>query len=321
MRMSVSLDLDNLWSYLKTHGDAGWESFPSYLGRLSQLVLERLERHGLTITFFVVGQDAALPQNQEALRALAAAGHELGNHSFSHEPWLHRYDAGQLRHEIVEAERLIRQVTGQQPVGFRGPGFSITADALRLLAGRGYRYDASTFPTYLGPVARLYYFWQSRGLSRAERARRSKLFGTLAEGRRPLSPYLWEAENGRTLVEIPVTTMPLLRVPIHLSYVLYLAGYSRGAALAYLRTAWAMCRGAGVEPSLLLHPLDFLGGDEVSQLGFFPGMDLSTRFKLKLFDAVAAQMLRRFEPLTLGRHAAELREARRLPRLPLHLLD
>ena len=28
---SISLDLDNQWSYMKTHGDPGWESFPSYL--------------------------------------------------------------------------------------------------------------------------------------------------------------------------------------------------------------------------------------------------------------------------------------------------
>jgi len=28
---SLSLDLDNQWSYMKTHGDAGWELFPSYL--------------------------------------------------------------------------------------------------------------------------------------------------------------------------------------------------------------------------------------------------------------------------------------------------
>ena len=27
---SLSLDLDNKWSYLKTHGDPGWEGFPSY---------------------------------------------------------------------------------------------------------------------------------------------------------------------------------------------------------------------------------------------------------------------------------------------------
>ena len=28
---SLSLDLDNKWSYMKTHGDQGWEAFPSYL--------------------------------------------------------------------------------------------------------------------------------------------------------------------------------------------------------------------------------------------------------------------------------------------------
>ena len=28
---SLSLDLDNQWSYMKTHGDPGWEDFPSYL--------------------------------------------------------------------------------------------------------------------------------------------------------------------------------------------------------------------------------------------------------------------------------------------------
>ena len=28
---SLSLDLDNKWSYLKTHGDKGWEAYPTYL--------------------------------------------------------------------------------------------------------------------------------------------------------------------------------------------------------------------------------------------------------------------------------------------------
>ena len=27
---SLSIDLDDQWSYMKTHGDFGWESFPSY---------------------------------------------------------------------------------------------------------------------------------------------------------------------------------------------------------------------------------------------------------------------------------------------------
>ena len=28
---SISLDLDDQWSYMKVHGDEGWETFPSYL--------------------------------------------------------------------------------------------------------------------------------------------------------------------------------------------------------------------------------------------------------------------------------------------------
>ena len=89
---SLSLDLDNKWSYLKTHGDPGWEDFPSYLDTVVPRVLRFLEERSLTITFFVVGQDAALERNHDALTALAAAGHEIGNHSFSHEPWFHLED-------------------------------------------------------------------------------------------------------------------------------------------------------------------------------------------------------------------------------------
>ena len=41
---------------------------------------------------------------------------------------------------------------GRRPIGFPGPGFSWSPDLLEVLAERGYRYDASTLPTYLGPA-------------------------------------------------------------------------------------------------------------------------------------------------------------------------
>ena len=60
---SLSLDLDNQWSYMKTHGDAGWEAFPSYLDVVIPRFLEFLQARDLTITVFIVGQDAALQKN------------------------------------------------------------------------------------------------------------------------------------------------------------------------------------------------------------------------------------------------------------------
>src|SRR6266550_3424612 len=149
---SLSLDLDNQWSYMKTHGDAGWDSYPTYLPLVVPRVLDILRRRGLRITFFIVGQDAARPENREALRSLADAGHEIGNHSFKHEPWLHLYSEEEIECELRSAEEAIEQATGKRPIGFRGPGFSVSESVLRVLARRGYEYDASTFPTFLGPL-------------------------------------------------------------------------------------------------------------------------------------------------------------------------
>jgi len=275
---SLSLDLDNRWSYLKVHGDPGWEEFPSYLDLLVPRVLQFLSARNLRITFFVVGQDAALEKNHSSLRMIAAAGHEIGNHSFSHEPWFHLYERKRVESEICLAEEDIYKVTGYRPIGYRGPGFSLSESALWVLKSRGYLYDASTFPTFVGPLARLYYMSHSR-LSGRALDERNRLFGSLSDGTRPLRLYQWCDHDG--LVEIPVTTMPFLRTPIHLSYLLYLSRISRRLALTYFQTALQLCHTCSVSPSLLLHPLDFLGADDRIGLEFFPGMQLARRQKLE----------------------------------------
>ena len=101
----LSLDLDNKWSYLKTHGDPSWVSHPSYLDVVVPHFLAILEKHQLKITVFVVGQDAAIESNLPSLKMIAAAGHEIGNHSFHHEPWLQRYSIEQLNAEFDLAEQ------------------------------------------------------------------------------------------------------------------------------------------------------------------------------------------------------------------------
>ncbi len=302
---SVSLDVDNLWSYMKTHGDAGWESRPTYLPTFSPIALEALDRLGIHITFFIVGVDAAREENVAALRAFVTAGHEVGNHSYEHEPWLHLYAPEQLETEIAGAEAAILAATGQKPLGFRGPGFSWSPELLRVLSRRGYLYDASTFPTYLGPLARAYYFWTAK-LSKEEREKRSYLFGSLREGLRPNKPYHWALDNGHRLLEIPVTTMPVFKVPFHFSYLLYLARYSEVAMAAYLRTAVTLCRATGLEPSFLLHPLDLLGGDEAPALAFFPGMDMPSRSKVVLFERALRILGEHFELVNMSTHARAL---------------
>jgi hypothetical protein len=298
----LSLDADNEWSYLKTHGDPAWSALPSYLDVLAPTVCDLLDELGLRITFFVVGQDAALDKNADALRELVRRGHEVGNHSFHHEPWLHRYGKDQLRRELSEAEAHIERVTGQRPRGFRGPGFSLSEDVIEVLGEMGYDYDASTLPTFIGPLARAYYFRAAK-LTAEQRAERQMLFGRLKDGLRPNVPYRWRMTSGDHMLELPVTTLPGVRSPFHLSYLLYLARVSDALMRAYLEAAARACRLTNTPISFLLHPLDILGGDQAPSLRFFPGMDLDRHRKRDIFLTVLKALKSHFDLVPMSAFA------------------
>src|SRR5262245_33753496 len=207
---SLSLDLDNEWAYLRARDNPAWQEYPSYLDKVVPCILDVLRHRNMRITIFVVGQDAALEKNRDALRAIAADGHEIASHSMRHEPWLHRYSRQELEQELEHAERSIESATGVRPRGFRGPGFSLSSDVLEVLAERGYHYDASTFPSFIGPLARTY-FLASGKFSTEQRAKLDELFGCWSSGFQPLRPYLWKI-GGSRLLEIPVTTFPGIKV-------------------------------------------------------------------------------------------------------------
>jgi peptidoglycan/xylan/chitin deacetylase (PgdA/CDA1 family) len=317
---TLSLDLDDKWSYLKTRGDASWANLPSYLDVVIPRALDMLRDLDLQITFFIVGQDAAQPANHAALRSIALAGHEIGNHSFHHEPWLHRYSPRQLENELTTAEDAIEAATGVRPVGFRGPGYSLSPALIASLIRRGYRYDASTLPTSLGPLARWYYLSTAR-LTADQKAERRKLFGGWSEALRPIRPYWWQLREhaaieplaGRRLLEIPVTTTPLLRTPFHLSYLLFLSQRSTALAWSYWKGAMTLCRLTGVAPSLLLHPLDFLGAEDEPDLAFFPAMRMPAAEKVAFVRAVLADFQARFAVLPLGEFAKRVGQRQHLP--------
>jgi peptidoglycan-N-acetylglucosamine deacetylase len=292
---------------MKTHGDPGWETFPSYLDLVVPRILQVLSDRQLKITFFIVGQDAELESNHAALAQIVAAGHEIGNHSFHHEPWLHLYSESEVNAELERAESAIESATGVRTNMFRGPGFSLSATVLKVLQARNYCFDASTMPSFLGPLARAYYFRTSK-LEGEERQKRAKLFGAWKDGRQPVKPYQWHLEGG-DLLEIPVTTIPWFKIPFHFSYVLYLSTYSTALASFYFRSALKLCRMARFGPSLLLHPVDFLGPEDAPCLNFFPGMNIPLAKKLDRVGHYLDFYQQAFEVLPMAEYAYSLTQS------------
>ena len=298
---SISLDLDNQWSYMKIHGDKGWDQYPSYFNIFVPHVLDLLDELNLKITFFIVGKDTESEDNRKYLKMITDRGHEVGNHSYHHESWLQTYSYEKIEKEIIDAEEAIEKATGQRTIGFRGPGFSWSKDLLRVLEKRGYKYDASTLPTYLGPLARMYYFKKS-DLSKEEKKARKELFGKFSEGFRSLKPYKWDLGNGKTIMEIPVTTMPVFKLPFHLSYLIYFGNISIGLMKFYLNTAIRMCRISNTPISFLLHPLDLIGGDQITELAFFPGMNVNSNKKVEIFKEVIQTLSVYYNVVNMSKH-------------------
>ena len=105
------------------------------------------------------------------------------------------------------------------------------------------------------------------------------------------------------MLEIPVTTIPVVRTPMHVSYLMYLGQFSAKLAVGYFRMALALCRAAGIEPSLLLHPLDLLGLEDAPELAFFPAMRLPAGQKRALVRTVLSMFAAQYRVVPLEEHA------------------
>jgi peptidoglycan/xylan/chitin deacetylase (PgdA/CDA1 family) len=101
---------------------------------LTPRVVEALARAGMTATFLLVGEHVR--RNPGIVRDLVAAGHEVGNHTWSH-PDLGRVDAAHTARELVDGTAAIEDVTGERVRLFRPPWGHLTGAAMRVAGELG----------------------------------------------------------------------------------------------------------------------------------------------------------------------------------------
>ena len=83
-------------------------------------LLDALDSRGARATFFVKGDLAA--RHPDRIREIVRRGHSVANHSYSHpSAWFWCLPRGRVRQEIVQCNRVLREITGDEPVLFRAP--------------------------------------------------------------------------------------------------------------------------------------------------------------------------------------------------------
>jgi polysaccharide deacetylase family protein (PEP-CTERM system associated) len=112
----------------------------------THVLLDLLAEAGVRATFFILGKVAEA--HPSLAPAIAAAGHEIGTHGYSHES-VEAMPVARFREELHRSVETLRQQTGQPVLGHRAADFSISGQSLHLLehlGAEGLAYDSSIFP-------------------------------------------------------------------------------------------------------------------------------------------------------------------------------
>ncbi len=190
-------------------------------------LLKLLEAHKTKATFAVLGMVAE--RHPELVRSIFEQGHEIASHGYSHKP-LYELTEDEFEQEIVKSVHVLSAITGEKPIGFRAPSFSLsnsTTWALRILQEYGFKYDASVF------------------------AVKTNLYGVPGAPLHPYRPSLEditrEDPNGK-IVEFPMTVFKLgVNIPV--------AGGFYLRALPWWFLKFALGRTERVRPLIIyVHP-------------------------------------------------------------------
>lgn len=250
-------------------------------------------------TIFIIGRDLENPEVFARVRQWASAGHEIGNHTYTHETRLGTLPQAQLEYEVLKAHEIITKCVGYEPKGFISPTWNISPAVVQLLLENGYRYDTSIFPSYFLYLLLLKLKFLKGGRGGAQivdttlKTRGDRWVQLCA----PRTPYFVtphsltrRAKGGLLMLPLPVT--PLLRIPCW-----HTVWFALGAPLMRRVLRRCMC----VYPHFyyLMHPRDY----------FDPEADLDKEFIKK--HASDLSVFEGFN-IPLARKDAYLRETMRI---------
>ncbi|MGH8682532.1 MAG: XrtA system polysaccharide deacetylase [Burkholderiales bacterium] len=139
-------DYFQVWALSPYIPRSKWDETPARVERNVDLILQLLDETGARGTFFTLGWVAE--RFPELVRRIAAAGHEVASHGYSHSKATELTRAAFLA-DILLAKTILEDITDAEVKGYRAPSFSIGPAnewAFDCIATAGYRYSSSVYP-------------------------------------------------------------------------------------------------------------------------------------------------------------------------------
>jgi polysaccharide deacetylase family protein (PEP-CTERM system associated) len=223
---ALTVDVED-WYHVSAFADrinpADWDDFTPRVGDNTRRLLALFDQHDTRATFFILGWVAE--RQPELVREIAAAGHEVACHGWSHQ-LVYGQQRETFRRETLHSKALLEDILGAPVAGYRAASYSITKDslwALDVLAEAGFEYDSSIFPV------------------------RHDRYG-IPDGER--WPHVMKTPAGAELVEFPLSTAYWAGVRLPVAG----GGYFRIYPYALTRAGLSSINRAGQPFIFYLHP-------------------------------------------------------------------
>jgi hypothetical protein len=210
----LSCDLDTVDRHLQGYGFDGLPPCDLIYRTALPRLLEMFDQLGVPGVLFTIGRDAE--SQQDLLRSIVGAGHEVASHSLTHPQPFSALGDAELREELDGSRRRLSAATGIDVIGFRAPAWDVDRRVLRMVREAGYRYDASIFPTPAILASRLATYRRSTG----RRSLRS--MEVLGHAFAPSWPHMLHDKNGG-LAEFPIAVTRWLRFPVYHTFAYFVS--------------------------------------------------------------------------------------------------
>ena len=112
----------------------------------TEKILKILDEYDTKATFFILGWIAE--KAPELIYKIHQKGHEIACHGYGHE-LIYLMEKEEFKKDVKKSKMILKDITGEEPIGYRAPNFSITEWAIDILKEEGFKYDSSYFPVKL----------------------------------------------------------------------------------------------------------------------------------------------------------------------------
>ena len=221
--VAVTIDVETDWGGRLSVGPGNCHGIEEGIPYLLHL----LDELKIKATFFVSGE--VVSEYADIIHGIVEQEHEIASHGFKHNVDYSRMSKMEITEQISKSKKILEDKIGVTLIGFRAPQFRMSEAAYDVLSKLNFKYDSSMVSGFL-PTR----------------------YNNLSI---PSKPFM-----KNNLLEIPISTMPYLRVPMGLLWINAM-GFNTFRLLSERIKFTDMI-------VLFLHPFDLIDGKSKKDFGF-----------------------------------------------------